>query len=284
MTSNLSSSMQTSRDHPSIRGTTAIELSDLAFAYPGGSPVLEHLDLAIETGSILGIVGPSGGGKSTLLSLAAGLIEPTAGSVSRRDDGSGRHPMSMMFQRETLLPWLTVEENARSFERYKSQRRKSNQSEQVTLDERVTSLLELAHLEDSREKYPYQLSGGMRRRLAFVAAVCVNPQVLLLDEPFSSVDEPTRVGIHQDVFDIARLLGMTMVLVTHDLAEAITLCDRVVILSARPARVAHVHTVNFGPERNMLDLRNSPEYASLYAALWSDLGAEIVRGRGGSAS
>jgi len=121
----------------------------------------------------------------------------------------------------------------------------------------------------------------MRRRLAFVAAAAINPQILLLDEPFSSVDEPTRVGIHQDVFDISRHLGMTMLLVTHDLAEAITLCDRVIILSARPATVATVHSVPFGDQRAIASLRDKPAYLDLYAELWRDLSRQIALSNSG---
>lgn len=266
---------------------SAVRLDDVSFAYSDGTHVLESLSLDIPKGSIVGVVGPSGGGKSTMLSLIAGLLSPTRGTVTRSVPAKGRHPLSMVFQKDTLLPWMTVEENARAFERYKGHRsaRKgahgSKGAAAQEVSERVDSLLRLAHLDASRSKYPYQLSGGMRRRLAFVSAASLNPDILLLDEPFSSVDEPTRVGIHQDVYKIARTLGTTMVLVTHDLAEAITLCDRVVILSARPATIAHDHAVPFDSERSMMDLRDTAAYLELYGTLWKDLSNEISLGQTG---
>jgi ABC-type nitrate/sulfonate/bicarbonate transport system ATPase subunit len=260
----------------------AVRLGDVRFEYPRLT-VLDGISIDIPTGSIVGVVGPSGCGKSTLLSIISGLLDPTSGSVER-NLGSDRHPLSMVFQKDTLLPWLTAAENVRMFSRFKEHgvksrrfsRRKPGPRTSKEVDERVDELLHLAHLSDSASLYPYQLSGGMRRRLAFLAAVAPDPQLLLLDEPFSSVDEPTRVGIHQDVFRIARMMKMTTILVTHDLAEAISLCDRVFILSKKPAIVAHTHVIPFGEDRMMLDIRATPEYLELYGRLWHDLSEEIA--------
>jgi ABC-type nitrate/sulfonate/bicarbonate transport system ATPase subunit len=120
----------------------------------------------------------------------------------------------------------------------------------------------------------------MRRRVAFLAAVAPDPAILCLDEPFSSVDEPTRIGIHQDVFRITRMMGTTTLLVTHDLAEAITLCDRVVILSNRPARISRVYDMPFGDDREMLAIRETNEFLQMYRQLWHDLSAQIAAGSG----
>jgi NitT/TauT family transport system ATP-binding protein len=118
----------------------------------------------------------------------------------------------------------------------------------------------------------------MRRRTAFLAAVAPQPQLLLLDEPFSSLDEPTRVGIHQSIYEIVRELGITVILVTHDLAEAISLCDEVLILTNRPARVCARHTMPFGRQRNMYDLRQTPEFLRYYGVLWEELSEQIRAG------
>jgi NitT/TauT family transport system ATP-binding protein len=258
-----------------------VELRDVCFAYPQGLEVLGGISLPIAAGSIVGVVGPSGCGKSTLLSLIAGLSEPTSGRVERkRLAESSRHPISMVFQKDTLLPWLTAAENVRFFARFRKHHAKRrfgrDRDASRDLDQRAGELLRMAHLDDQSHDYPYQLSGGMRRRLAFLAAVAASPQVLLLDEPFSSVDEPTRIGIHQDVFRIARMLGITTVLVTHDLAEAISLCDEVVILTKKPARIAQVKRIPFGDDRQMLELREKPEFLELYGELWHELRAQIV--------
>jgi len=260
-----------------------LELREVHFSYPNGLRVLDGISLAVPAGEIVGIVGPSGCGKSTLLALIAGLARPSFGSIERRFDKSGRHPLSMVFQKDTLLPWLTAAENVRFFARFKKHGYKHRlfpparpKRSTRKLDARVMELLEMGHLADHAKAYPYQLSGGMRRRLAFLAGVAVDPQLLLLDEPFSSVDEPTRVGIHQDVFHIARKMKMTMFLVTHDLAEAITLCDRVLILTNRPARTVRQDAIPFGDERQMLELRKSETFLELYGGLWNELSRQIA--------
>jgi ABC-type nitrate/sulfonate/bicarbonate transport system ATPase subunit len=136
-------------------------------------------------------------------------------------------------------------------------------------------LIKLAGLDGFEGLYPYQLSGGMRRRTAFLSSVAPFPRVLLLDEPFSALDEPTRIGLHQDVFDIVRRYAITVILVTHDIAEAISLSDEIVLLSKGPAVVRSIRRVPFGNERQMLDLRKMPEFLELYGELWDELSNEI---------
>jgi ABC-type nitrate/sulfonate/bicarbonate transport system ATPase subunit len=261
-----------------------LSLEDVCFAYPDGTYVLDEISLSLRSGEILGIIGPSGSGKSTLLNIIAGLVLPTAGTIQHRFGPGSGHPLSMVFQKDTLMPWLTAAENVRLFARFKKHglRRRfwhygsGKAAARAELDRRVQELLELVGLGDRGDAYPYQLSGGMRRRLAFLSAIAANPQVLLLDEPFSSVDEPTRIGIHQDVLRISRMMGMTAVLVTHDLAEAITLSDRIVVLTNRPARIAKERPVPFGRERQVSELRETKEYQELYAGLWHELTTQIA--------
>lgn len=256
---------------PIEHGPSAIELTSIAFAYPNGTQALGSVDLAVRAGSVHAVIGPSGCGKSTLLHLLAGLSVPTAGSIAREDAaGPTRYPLTMVFQKDTLLPWLTVAENVALFFRF-------HPIPRPRLDERVEWLLGLAGLTSFRRAFPYQLSGGMRRRVAFLAAIAPLPSILLLDEPFSSLDEPTRIAIHQDVHRILRELHMTCLLVTHDLAEAISLSDEVTILTSRPARVAARHAVAFGDQRNMLELRQTPGFLALYGRLWHDLSLQIDR-------
>jgi NitT/TauT family transport system ATP-binding protein len=259
-----------------------IALDNVAFAYDDKVPVIEGLSLNIGAGETVGIVGPSGCGKSTLLALIADLQKPSGGQLSTRLEANQRHPLSMVFQKDTLLPWLTVANNVLFFSRLGKGRRSAafrRHASDSRLDERVQELLAVGGLSDYADAYPYQLSGGMRRRVAFLAAVAPDPQILLLDEPFSSVDEPTRIGIHQDAFRITRMMEMTTVLVTHDLAEAITLCDRVVILSRRPSAVSKEYVIPFGESRQMLKIRETDEYLALYKSLWHDLGAQIATPR-----
>lgn len=271
---------------------TLLELRNIQFSYATGRHVIDDLSLSVERGSVVGIIGPSGTGKSTLLSIIAGLRKPNSGTVERHFE-PGQHPVSMVFQKDTLLPWRTAADNIRLFADFKCHglrrrwrdvpRQRQNVGARQALEDRVDELLEIGKLGDSRDAYPYQLSGGMRRRLAFLVAVAPSPQLLLLDEPFSSVDEPTRVGIHQDVLRIMQARGMTVVLATHDLAEAITLCDKVIVLSNRPASIASIHQIPFGADRNVLRLRESDEYLSLYGGLWHDLSAQIAASRSAEA-
>lgn len=244
-----------------------LTIRGITFRYDEGPAVLDGLELTVIEGEIAAIVGPSGCGKSTLLSIVAGVRSPRAGAVvwTAGLDDSRHRRLTLVFQKDTLLPWLTVEKNVGFGLRYLPGlgTRESN--------DRVTYLLQLAGLEGVRGMYPYQLSGGMRRRLAFLVGVAPLPRVLLLDEPFSSLDEPSQVAIHGDVLRIIRELGMTVVLVTHNLAEAITLADRVHVLTTRPSHVAATYVVPFGRERDIVGIREADTYHELYRAIWHEL-------------
>jgi NitT/TauT family transport system ATP-binding protein len=251
-----------------------VSFQDVAFAYPNGTRAIDNLSLDVRAGRNLGIVGPSGCGKTTLLTLIARLQQPSAGQVLVNARTTSRHPVSMVFQTDTLLPWLTVTENVKLYFKF-------HREKKAVIAEWVNRLIRLAGLEGFEEAYPYQLSGGMKRRVAFLAGVAPRPSILLLDEPFSSLDEPTRVTIHQDVYAISRELGITLILVTHDLAEAISLCDDVVILTRRPTSIYSRHVVPFAAERNMLELRQTPEFLELYGTLWQELSTQIGSGDNG---
>lgn len=244
----------------------------LGFSYPNGPEVLADLNFDVERGSRVAVIGPSGCGKSTLLGLLAGLYSPTSGNIVRNLSG-GVHPLSMMFQKETLLPWLTVRKNVTLARQLGSRwgNRKSKEEARQDADE----LLALVGLEDAADQYPYQLSGGMRRRVQLLSAVYPRPQILFLDEPFSSLDEPTRIGVHRDVLRITAEFGMTMILVTHDLAEAITLSDEIVVLSRRPTSVYRRHTIPFGTDRDVLGLREDERYQHIYATIWHELSEQM---------
>jgi NitT/TauT family transport system ATP-binding protein len=260
-------------------GVARLALENVAYTYPSGVEALAGASLEVREGSVVAVVGPSGCGKSTLLSLVAGILSPSAGRVVWGDEKDGRESgsrvsrrrFSLVFQKDTLLPWLTVEANVGFGLRYLSMTRSERQ-------ERCESLIEMAGLSDFRKAYPYQLSGGMRRRVAFLAGVAPQPEVLLLDEPFSALDEPTRLEIHAAVLAIIRRLGMSVVLVTHDLAEAISLSDVVHVMTARPGRVASSHVMPFPKVRDVQALRETDEFLSSYGTLWHELGQQIRAG------
>lgn len=251
-----------------------VRAEELKFEYPDGLLAVDKLSFEVHEGEVLAIVGPSGCGKSTLLGLLAGIHTPTDGLVAWNDElaaeieKKGRRPkrrrLTLVFQRDTLLPWKTVEGNVAFGLRYVSLTRNER-------EDRITSLLRLAKMEEFRTAYPNKLSGGMRRRVALLTGIAPLPRLLLLDEPFAALDEPTRVAVHADLLEIVYRLGLTVILVTHDLAEAITLSDRVLITTARPARLATIVETGFGHQRDVRTVRELPEYQGLYAQTWHEL-------------
>lgn len=253
----------------------------LQFAYPNGLVAVDGFEFEVGRGEVVAIAGPSGCGKSTLLSLLAGIKQPAGGSIEwsvpseeheggaagsrpRRAQRPTRRRLSLVFQRDTVLPWRTVEQNIALGLEYLS-------ISKAEKEERIASLLKMVRMEDFRKAYPNQLSGGMRRRVALLTGVAPLPHLLMLDEPFAALDEPTRVTVHEDLLDVIYRLGLAVILVTHDLAEAITLADRVIVTTKRPARVARVLETNLGRSRDVRKIRETPEYQRLYAETWHEL-------------
>ena len=253
---------------PAATAPTVISAQGVGFAYDNGTRALDTLSFDLARGELLSIVGPSGCGKSTLLKLIANLRQPTSGHIVRKVSGE-RHSCSMVFQEDTLLPWRTVEENVSLYYHFRGDR-------SAAAKKHVADLLAMVRLSEYACFYPHQLSGGMRRRVAILAAIAPQPELLLLDEPFSALDEPTRIAIHSELHMLLKRLGISAVLVTHDLTEAVSLSDRVFILSRPPAVVVEEVHVPFGPQRNMYDLRDNPQFLGIYGRLWSKLKEQIT--------
>jgi NitT/TauT family transport system ATP-binding protein len=241
----------------------AIQIKSLSkrFAAAGGElTVFAGLDLEIEEGQITSIVGPSGSGKTTLLRIVSGLEEPSGGSVSFAN-GSNRCPLAYMFQEDRLLPWRTVYENAVLGAEIVGGARMSNALE-------ARELLEYVGLGDFVDYYPNQLSHGMRQRVAFVRTLLVDPPLLLLDEPFGSVDYEVRLRLENYLLRRAAERGTTMVFVSHDLEQAIVLGQTIVVFSSRPARVKETYSVEAPLRtREALAMRQSDEFRSLLGLL-----------------
>ena len=256
------------------RGRPLLAVRGVSFEYAGvGLEVLRDINLEVNQGEVIAVVGPSGCGKSTLLSTIVGSLEPRQGSVEWCSAADGKRRMvTMLFQRDTLLPWKSVQGNIDFALQF------AGISKQEAAD-RADRLLELAGLTAFRGTRPAHLSGGMRRRAGLVVAIAPWPELVVMDEPFSSVDEPTRVEIHKSILDIARDSGISLLIVTHDVAEAVTLASRVYVLSRRPSACVAEYDVPFGQDRDVYKLRETPQYHELYSTIWHRLREEIQKPR-----
>lgn len=232
-----------------------------------------HVDLEVARGEFVSLVGPSGCGKSTLLNLMAGFIAPTRGEIVI--DGQvvrGKLPdaLGYIFQKDTLLPWYSVRKNIALGLTFQGIRGRE-------ADRRVERLLEMGNLQGFGQAYPHQLSGGMRRRVALLMSLAVEPRILLLDEPFGALDMHTRAHLHHALADIWRSLGQTVVMVTHDLDEAVLLSDRVVVLSGPPSRVLMTERVALPHPRDVFTVRETPAFAAHSRRIWHVLGEQFRR-------
>ncbi len=225
----------------------------------GETTAVKDLNFRVEDGQFVSVIGPSGCGKTTILSLAAGLLSPSAGQIIRGDGEFG-----YMLQRDALFPWRTVEQNI--FLPLEVKKRNTAQKRA-----RAVELAEKYGLKDFLKKTPSQLSGGMRQRVALIRTLAAEPEILLLDEPFSALDYQTRLEVCDDVQGIIKSEKKAALLITHDISEAIALSDKVVVLSARPATVVAEHLITFG-EGSPKKRRECAEFSATFEILRKELG------------
>ena len=224
----------------------------------GETLAVENLNFSVSQGEFVAIIGPSGCGKTTLLSLSAGLLTPTSGAVKTNGCSFG-----YMLQKDELFPWRTIEKNI--FLPLEIKRANTPQNR-----ERALELAKKYGLGQFLKNYPSSLSGGMRQRTALIRTLALNPDVLLLDEPFSALDYQTRLSVCDDVYKIIRSEKKTALLITHDISEAISVADRIIVLSKRPATVTACHALDF-PEDEPLKRRENKQFASWFEILWKEL-------------
>jgi len=254
-----------------------VALEDVRFAYGGtGAPAVDRLSMKIDRGAFAAVVGPSGCGKSTLMKLATGLQFPQGGAVLLGGEPVDRpvKVAGMAFQAPTLLAWRTTRENILLPLEIVQPHRRRMRRNRAEYRERADALLASVGLAGAGDKYPWELSGGMQMRAALCRALIHEPELLMLDEPFGALDAFTREELWCVIRDLHAQRRMTVVLVTHDLREAVFLADTIFVMSARPGRIVVTHH-NTLPRPRELDVTFTPEFS----ATVQDLRSHIVRAR-----
>jgi NitT/TauT family transport system ATP-binding protein len=237
-----------------------------------GFVALDGIDIDIPKGEFFVIVGPSGCGKTTLLRILAGLERQSEGRVDISQFERSRPANSMIFQGDSLFPWMSVYDNAA----YGLRMRHVDKAE---IAGTVRLWLERIGLWRFRELYPHQLSGGMRQRVSIVRAFANDPEILLMDEPFSALDEQNKVLLHEELLRIWEATKKTVVFITHSVEEAVTLGDRIMVMTASPGRAKAVIDVPLARPRSVLELRQNPVFGDLVVHIWEQLRDEVLRAR-----
>lgn len=254
-----------------------ISMKDVVVDFTARDRVIRAVDgisLDMPEGSFTALVGPSGCGKSTVLNMVAGLLKPTEGTVSfegKPVDGPNTR-VGYMTQKDTLLPWRTVADNVGIA--YELRCRRDARGEKA---DRVAEILEKVGLKGFEKHYPAELSGGMRKRAALARMLIYRPSTLLLDEPFGALDAQLRLIMQKELLDIVASTGMSVVLVTHDLEEAVSLADKVVVFTSRPGRIRVVRDIPIARPRDPATLRFTDVFRDHCAALWEELRDEVAR-------
>lgn len=254
-----------------MTAAVAVRRVSLTYHTPDGETrVIDNMSFRVEEGEFVSIVGPSGCGKTSLLSMIAGLVRPTAGEVlvggaSVTGPGSS---VGYMLQQDHLFPWRTVLDNCLLGLEVQGRRT-------AAAHRRVLKMLGDYGLGEFAHAFPARLSGGMRQRAALVRTLALDPKVLLLDEPFSALDYQTRLKLQEEVSRILRRERRTAILVTHDIAEAVSMADRVLVLSRRPARLKREYVIDLPQRGSPVQVREAPEFSRYFRDIWRDLDVHI---------
>jgi NitT/TauT family transport system ATP-binding protein len=233
----------------------------------GGEPVIDGVDLDLEAGRFASLIGPSGSGKTSILRVVTSLVQPLHGSVELDVDG---RDIGFLFQDDALLPWRTVRQNVTLGLRIRDV---ASGDADTQADDWLTRL----GLEGFGDRYPGQLSGGQRKRVAIAQVLALSPKLLLMDEPFAALDAIVRTRITQDLLDWVEREQLTVLLVTHDLEEAISVSDEVHVLGQGPrATIRARHAIDIPRPRNVLKVRRHPDFGPLLQTLWDELAGEVT--------
>lgn len=227
---------------------------------------LKDLNITVDKGEFISIVGPSGCGKTTILSLIAGILKPTSGEIlinNQKIDKPGTLT-GYMFQRDNLFEWLNIWKNVTLGFGFNKRNSPENK-------EYAKRLIDKYGLGDFKTHFPSQLSGGMRQRVALIRTLCLRPELLLLDEPFSALDYQTRLSVQDDVCNIIKTENKTAILVTHDISEAVAMSTKVIILSNRPATVKKIIELDFDKDLTPFERRKDPKFNMYFNQIWEEL-------------
>lgn len=226
---------------------------------------IKDINMEVNKGEFIALVGSSGCGKSTLLNIIANLDTPTTGTISFTEDD---FKIGYMFQSDCLFPWLTIYENCLIGLKIQNKNTKENQ-------EYVSNLLKKYNLYEFRDKYPKSLSGGMKQRVALIRTLALKPNILLLDEPFNALDYQSRLAVSNDVYEIIKKEKQTAIIVTHDLAEAICMADKIYVLSKRPCTIKKVYNIELENKRDPINNRKDIKFNEYYDKIWKDLDINV---------
>ena len=246
---------------------TLLEIKNLKKSYHnnyGETEAIDDLTLDVYQNEIVAIVGPSGCGKSTLLSILTNLEEKSSGTIKFNSNDK----IGYMLQNDSLFPWLTILDNCLiGLEVTK------NKNEQTTNN--VINLLNKYGLGEFKDKYPSSLSGGMKQRVALIRTIATNPSLLLLDEPYSALDYQTRLALSDDMYKIIKEEQKTVIMITHDIAEAISMADRVIVLTKRPCKVKKIYQIELEEKKTPIHNRRDKKFNYYYDMIWRDLDVHI---------
>lgn len=251
-----------------------VEIIDVSMNYhtlDGETKAIQKLNLEVSNGEFVSVVGPSGCGKSTLLSLISGILRPSAGKilVNGKEVQGPSASVGYMLQKDHLFEWRTIMKNIIIGLEIQGKLNKETQAS-------IEKLLKEYGLYEFRNHYPRQLSGGMRQRAALIRTLATKPDILLLDEPFSALDYQTRIAISEEVWLILKKERKTAILVTHDLAEAISMSDRIIVLTKRPAEIKSIHEISLTcSNKTPITCREAPEFRFYFNTIWKELDVHV---------
>ncbi|MBR7172316.1 MAG: ABC transporter ATP-binding protein [Clostridia bacterium] len=249
--------------------STLLELKNIGLTYQtlkSETEAIKNINLSVNNGEFISIVGPSGCGKTTILSMIAGLLKPTVGTIFL--DGKPLTKISTdvgyMLQRDNLFEWLSVYQNV-------CVGIKINKNKNCLSKEKIKELLSKYGLHDFEKSKPAELSGGMRQRVSLIRTLALNPKLLLLDEPFSALDYQTRLSVQNDIYSILKSERKTAILVTHDISEAISMSDKIIVLTKRPGTIKTIINLGFDKSLSPLERRETIVFNEYFKTLWEQL-------------